>query len=141
MDNFHIDMVHEGRGSFDSIISIVVGRSPGGKATHYRAHVIEPGDAIDALGWYGEPRAPWPILVLYWHEDAGALPLPYELTAETAPTFAWDWLQQHPPPGPQPDHDGDNGHGWRVWTDSWGRPKDTTYGIVAVCPMWAMYGK
>lgn len=93
-------------------------------------------------------------LILYWavtsrlehrEEDktSGGKPimlLPYEMTFEPAVNFVWGWLQTAAY-GSQPDHDGDNGKGWRVYNEAWTHVDDRWEALVAIQPIWAMYGK
>lgn len=66
--------------------------------------------------------------------------LPFPLDLNTSISFAWHWLTTSADYGNEPDHDGDNGKGWRVYNENWGRV-GSFYGFVAIKPAWAMYGK
>lgn len=82
-------------------------------------------------------------LILYWTEpkvDKDAIKLPYEMTAEAATSFAWNWLQQAKYSG-QPDHDGDNEKGFTVFNEDWGHVGGQWEAFVAIMPTWQMYGK
>ena len=71
-------------------------------------------------------------------------PLPYEMNFEAAFQFAWGWLQSEEAKklrGPEPDHDGDNEPGWRVYNESWTHVDDFWEALVGIEPIWAMYGK
>lgn len=41
----------------------------------------------------------------------------------------------------EPDHDGCNERGWRVFNDAWGRVGDEHGAFVEIQPVWLMYGK
>lgn len=67
--------------------------------------------------------------------------LPFKLDAEAAADFVTRWLAEAPY-GKEPDHDGGNHKGWRVYTGSWGRPDENDrHSFVAAQPAWATYGK
>jgi hypothetical protein len=65
------------------------------------------------------------------------------IDAERAAANVHDWLTLKGGAnyGEQPDHDGDNGKGWRVFNESWGHVFGMYQAICAVQPAWAMYGK
>jgi hypothetical protein len=81
-----------------------------------------------------------PRLILYWTESSKANPLPAPLAGEALLGFIKSWLETAPY-GPQPDHDGDNGRGWRVYNESWGHVADEWQAFAAIEPVWLMYGK
>ena len=121
-DNFHIDITHVG--DIAAAMKIAFAGAAGGKAEGY---------AVD----------PKKGLVFVWAAtdgNKGVITLPFKLDAEGAADFAKRWLAEQCY-GQEPDHDGDNGKGWRLYNESWGRVEGYTYGFVAVQPAWAMYGK
>lgn len=127
MDNFGFDITSDSH--LEEALKIAFKGAPGGKATHFR---IEPPISADD----GYPR-----LVLGWNEKMkDSQPLIHTLTAESSVALIEGWLrdQQY---GSQPDHDGDNGRGWRVYNESWGHVGHDRYAFVAIEPAWAMYGK
>jgi len=71
-------------------------------------------------------------------------PLPYEMDFEAATHFAWNWLLT-PAAGKMrgnvPDHDGDNGPAWLVYNEEWSHVDNDSTALVAIKPIWAMYGK
>jgi len=75
----------------------------------------------------GEAPPPW-------------LPLLTPIDAERAVIHVLDWLSATDY-GPQPDHDGDNGKGWRVFCEGWGHVGGDYHAFVAIEPRYAMYGK
>jgi hypothetical protein len=70
----------------------------------------------------------------------GAQPLPYPMDVEAVIAFVAGWLRTAHY-GVQPDHDGDNGMGWRIYNEAWGRVWGAHSGVIAVQTAWAMYGK
>jgi len=125
MDNFKIDVISEGKEAFTLALKIALSRYS--KVTHYY---------VDAKRG----------MVLYWTDpkETGVTKLPFDMKLEHAVDFVWGWLQEGADFGAQPDHDGDNGKGFRVSTDSWGRVANVPgefYTIAAIQPVWAMYGK
>ncbi len=70
--------------------------------------------------------------------DVQALPYPMDL--EAISIFVWNWLKQVEYPD-QPGHDGSNKKGWRVYNEAWSHVADCPYALVAIKPIWAMYGK
>lgn len=127
-DNFHIDITSGSKEHFDMAMNIAFSNCPGKKAYRY---------SIDDQ--YG--------LVLYWATDSisdsglnKSHPLPYPMAVEEAINFVWGWLKSAPY-GEEPDHDGSNKKGWRVYNESWGHAGGSHYGFVAIQPEWLMYGK
>lgn len=43
--------------------------------------------------------------------------------------------------GPEPDHDGTNAKGWRVYNENWGHVAGMWEAFAAIEPAWLMYGK
>ena len=82
-----------------------------------------------------------PRLILYWHEHPKATMLPAPITEVDVLTgFVKSWLLWIDY-GPEPDHDGDNSRGWRVYNEQWARIGDLTYSFVAIEPTWLWHGK
>lgn len=126
MDNFHIDVTSEGRAEFDVVLGIAVAHAPGAKAVAYCFH-------------------PEKGLVLLWTNRlslAGSevRQLPYPMKADAVRDFVWHWLQETDY-GQEPDHDGSNGRGWRIYNEAWGHVAEDSAAFVAIQPVWAMYGK
>lgn len=122
MDNFHIDVRAVGEDAFKLALKIAFGHHS--KATHFQCSKTK--------------------LIFYWAEVEGekaVTPLPYEMDVEKATRFAWDWLASATY-GQEPDHDGDNGKGFKVYNDKdWDHVDGDWAGICAIVPCWAMYGK
>lgn len=79
-------------------------------------------------------------LILHWTENVSATPLPAPMTATEVLPFVQAWLNAVPR-GPEPDHDGDNGQGCRVYNEDWGHVGSDYTAFVAIEPRWLMYGK
>lgn len=146
MDNRQLDITSEGKASLEMALSIAWPGAAGGKATHYKVVGLEP-----KTQYYGAPTSRHietlaesemgkTTLILLWGAERDAVQLPYPLDLKEAVTFVVGWLA-HADYGIEPDHDGDNGKGWRVFTEAWGHVAGHHYAVVAVQPAWAMYGK
>ncbi len=156
MDNRHIDITAEGDEALALALRLVWPNAPGGKATHYKVAFLK-----ETTRYYGTPTsshvtesvqhpAPAPnersedepvfTLILLWHEERDAVPLPYPLELDEAASFVKGWLKRAPFPA-EPDHDGSNGKGWRVFNEAWGHVAGHHYAFAAIQPAWAMYGK
>lgn len=146
MDNRTLDIVSEGDAPLGLALKLAWSNASGGKATHYKIAKLH-----EHVEYFGQPTSRHhvvsrespdgtPTLILLWHEEKGALPLPYPMELDEAIPFVIGWLKKAPY-GEQPDHDGDNGAGWRVYTEAWGHVAGHAYAIVGVQPAWAMYGK
>lgn len=163
MDNFTIDITAEGEASLKSALEIAFAHnSPGKKTTHYkvlnlaetaRYYVSEPTEKRAA-----NVEKPVPLcvhhyndtqehpngtqtLILLWAAEPDASKLPYTMSVAQAFELVKGWLSEAGVPGPEPDHDGDNGAGWRIFTGPWGKVAGSSYGIIGIQPAWAMYGK
>jgi len=121
MDNFRIEVVSMVKAHFEAAIAMAFDCHQ--KASHYK---------IDKNHGF----------IFYWAEDEAdkAIALPYEMDAKQAAAFAWGWLQKQEYP-PEPDHDGDNEKGFRVYNEEWGHVGHSHYAFVAIQPEWAMQGK
>ena len=144
MDNKKFNIICEGHDALDLALKMIWGSIPGGKATHYKVmklktetkyypnhHTtrnIESPDGVDTL-------------ILLWNGDKDAIKLPFPLKLENVTDFVIGWLENEADYGKEPDHDGDNGKGWRVFNEDWGHVADYTYSIIGIQPEWAMYGK
>lgn len=131
MDNFRFDVTCRGDGPFRQAMALAFGEA---KATAYvvmadKGLVFLSSPAISGIPSEppGEPR----IIV----------PFPFKMDAEGAADFALRWLKDAADYGRQPDHDGDNCRGWRLYNESWGHVGNHRSAIIAVLPAWAMIGK
>jgi hypothetical protein len=131
MDNFFLDIISDSY--LKEALTIGFKGAPGKKATHFR---------LDPPSGEGAARRTRTRLVLGWHEFKGsqALPFPLQIEDDSAYNFIKAWLEDQNY-GSQPDHDGDNGRGWRVYNESWGHVDHDPYAFLAIEPAWAMYGK
>lgn len=146
MDNRQFDITSEGEKALAMAIRIAWDNAPGGKAVHYKVVKVK----SDTRYW-GEPTSHHstnskedkegiPTLILFWSDDKDTIPLPYPLEVEEAIPFINGWLKKAEF-GQEPDHDGDNGKGWRVFSDDWGYVAGNRCAILGIQPTWAMYGK
>lgn len=119
MDNFKINVVSEGKDDLVLAFKIAF-RHKKDSIVGYR---VCPDKGL--------------IFYRYASQRPQVVHLPFTLDAEGAADFAARWLEQASY-GPEPDHDGDNGKGWRLY---WGQVASENETMVAVKPNWAMYGK
>jgi hypothetical protein len=118
MDNRRIDLSLTGKPDFELAMKLaVIGR----KAIGYRVHENH--------------------LIFYWAKSEKMTALPYGMEVDEVTNFAWGWLLKNKPSASRPDHDGDNEHGFRIYNESWGHVFGEWEAIIAITPIWAMYGK
>lgn len=83
-------------------------------------------------------------MIFYWTDMGesviGVQRLPYPMDLEAATVFAWGWLRKTEYPT-EPNHDGSNNKGFRVYNEEWGHVKGRWQAFVAIKPEWQMYGK
>lgn len=148
MDNRVLDITSEGDKALDMALQLVWPNAPGGKASHYK--IV---DVQESTSYYGTPPdrhysetkivpdgEGTQTMILFWHDDKGSIPLPYPMDQQESLHFVKGWLKQTKH-GSQPDHDGSNGKGWRVFTNSWGHVAGHHYAFAGIQFAWAMYGK
>lgn len=165
MDNRCIDATGESRTELEHLLQFIWTGVPGGLATHYLAtpvvrkttyysHEItadSPGNVERPVG--GKPllishydadqtmaAGGTSTLILLWHQERDGIALPYPLDSKNVGDFVAGWLA-NASYGGEPDHDGSNHKGFRLFTDGWGHVAGYRYGIVGVQPAWAMHGK
>ena len=89
-------------------------------------------------------------LILYWMITEGnPLPGVAGVTAEEFLPILWAWLSDPKERNKikvdewdaNPQHDGRNGEGWRVYCGDWGHVGGSSFAICAVKPVWLWYGK
>lgn len=160
MDNFLIDLVAESKPSLSSALLLAFNHNaPGGKATHYKrvklkyetryfkvaSRELQPDLTLENVshssGTYERPQGVDSLILLWSAGDKDAMPLPYPMMHADAVEFIDGWLRNGAEYGREPDHDGDNGKGFRVFTEGWGHVAGNTYTICAIQPAYAMYGK
>lgn len=136
MDNFGIDITGEGRKIFTQAMEIAFSQHP--HALGYRidgSRLIFLWVASRYTAGNNSSNALDPAVVAF----------PFKMDASGAAEFANRWLAEQDY-GEEPDHDGSNGRGFRVFNEGWGHVKLMSgatehYAIVAVEPAWAVYGK
>lgn len=139
-DNFHFDLTGV---PLDTCLKIAFDSTPGKKAVAWA--VQEAFTADPNKSWEKSSRR---RLILFWHEnakkdggDCDVQMLPAPMDVEAAVPFVKSWLRAENYGG-QPDHDGDNGQGWRVYNEAWTKiERAGSYSFVAIEPVWLMYGK
>lgn len=128
-----------GRTKDDLLATIRLAFSQDGRNTTAKAYFIDPKKGM----------------ILLWHTDKGSIPFPAPLSAESAATMVWDWLQTKPDTecvdwDKNLNHDGHNVPGFRAFVEDWGHvatgPNYNTsdscrYAIVAVKPTYLWMGK
>lgn len=91
-----------------------------------------------AIGFHQTPER----FTLFWCNHQDMTPFPSSLGMTRCADLAVDWLEDVAKYPREPDHDGDNGRGWRCFTEDWGRIEPFGFGaFLAVEPYWLMYGK
>lgn len=151
MDNRQIDVTSEGLESLGKALELIWPSAAGGKATHYiqskfkeevSYYQNKKGLTTHHYSKLVEDQKGTDTLILLWSQsgDKRDQKLPFPLKLEDAKSFVSGWLDSLNW-GHEPDHDGSNGKGWRVFTEAWGHVAGNHYAIVAVQPAWAMYGK
>jgi hypothetical protein len=127
MDNRIISIQSEGRKDFNLAFQLMFNNNCV-KATHYFEH-------------------PDKGLILLWHEcffnEIKVCKLPHAMEWKAAADLAWDWMSKRKDGEYQDwcDHDGDDGHGFRIYNEAWRQVAGSPYAILAVLPIWAWYGK
>ncbi len=139
MDNFQIDITCEGKEKLIKAMALAFYRVQ--SIQHYVIREAEP-EFIDADKPYmNRPAKPLRLVFFRYPPDSGqSNALPFKLDSEGAGDFAFRWLQEAAYPR-EPDHDGHNKKGWRLYNEAWGHVDSDYRAFVAVTPTWAMYGK
>lgn len=139
MDNFRFDMTCEGSALLVAAFELVFKGARNSGASHYS--IREPQEKTEfrsarprRMVFYGYGSTP------PWERRDYHVALPFKMNAGQAAQFALGWLAEVDY-GREPDHDGDNGKGWRLYNEGWGQVDDDHGAIIAVAPAWAMYGK
>ena len=79
------------------------------------------------------------ILFEYPHEKMTPFPSPMSVDFVAAMIYEWLKTAEY---SEEPDHDGSNERGWRLYKENWGRINKFGHGSIgAVEPMWIEYGK
>jgi hypothetical protein len=145
MDNRTFDITSDGSAALAHAIALAWDNAPGGKATHFfeaKLKSVTKTYGSNTFKELAEDPSGTPTLVLMWSDEKRerCKPLPFPVTQAFAGQYIEQWLANSDY-GSEPGHDGDNGKGWRVFTESWGHVLGCQYAILAVQPAWAMYGK
>lgn len=99
------------------------------KASSAEGYLIHPEKGLVFLGYIDRHS-----------KDPAVVEFPFKMDAEGCADWAYRWLE-NAEYGPEPDHDGSNSKGFKVYNDSWSRV-DSYYGsLVAVKPEWCWHGK
>lgn len=149
MDNRRIDITAEGVEDLGKALELIWRNAPGGKAVQFLEKKLEKvvdyfqNKESNISSHYSkliESPTGVDTLILLWSENGKGVSLPYPLDINTVKPFVAGWLGTRNY-GSQPDHDGSNGKGWRVFNEAWGHVFGNHYAICAIQPAWAMYGK
>lgn len=126
-DNFKIDIAWEG--DLRKAMEIAFSRY-----SNVKAYKIDPKKGLMFFWFYEEPK--------YGETGnrSGSIALPFKMDAAGAADFATRWLAEQDY-GREPDHDGSNAKGWRIYNDEWSRVDGYAYSICAIKPCWMEYGK
>lgn len=122
MDNRHIDITARNEEDFNLAMQIICRTEWGSRKV---------------VGFAVEQNT----FVLYWTKADKMQPLPYDMTPQQITAFVWGWLQGAQPIDREPDHDGDNKKGFRVFNEAWGHVFNQSQAFAGITPVWAMYGK
>lgn len=99
-----------------------------------------------AEGWSAHNDDKGQRIIFYWHppfspsEQDEYTPLPVPVDASNVSSLVQAWLDKADY-GKQPDHDGSNSRGFRIYNEAWGFVDNKRNAIFAVQPVWAMHGK
>lgn len=141
-DNYRFDVTAwDGHHDFDMLrLCLKLAFANHSKATHW-SHV--PGELAKVE--HGRQFAMWsrpPRLILHWYgeDNKNLTPFlsPVDFEAATVSVRAWLKAQDY---ANEPDHDGDNSKGWRIFNEAWGYVGDHRGAICAVETAWLMHGK
>jgi hypothetical protein len=125
MDNFHIDVTSNNPDLLSKVMEIGFSNNSK-KAVGY---VIRDNTMI--FLWSGYENLP------------DAVMFPFQMDYNGAADFVSRWLASLNVDayGPEPDHDGHNSKGWRVFNEAWGHVYGIRAAMVGVKPTWAWHGK
>ncbi len=139
MDNFAFDITAMSKETFD--LAMQVACADNEEATLYR--VLD--YPVKANEWTKEDTPKMPTLILYWTDKADdATKLPAPMKGEALASFVWNWLQdvwKNDAAGSEPDHDGSNSQGYRIFNEEWTHVADQSEAFMGIQPIWAMHGK
>ena len=130
-DNFHIDVHGEGGRVLNLALEIAFSSR---KATHFIKTKVQ----SNSIAYKNETELD--TLIFLYRDDKGCSPFPVTMTCNEIVPIASRFLQEVEY-GPEPDQDGSNERGFRVFNQAWGHIAGSRCAIVAVQPCWMMYGK
>jgi hypothetical protein len=141
-DNFQFDITAwKGHHDFDMLahcLKLAFGNNK--NATHWsqEAGVMAPVECGRSFAMWKTP----PKLILHWYAagEPNLTPFlsPVGWEAATVSVKAWLDVQDY---ANEPDHDGDNSKGWRIFNEAWGHIGTYRGAICAIEPAWLMHGK
>src|SRR5271163_924093 len=113
MDNLHVSVTSQGAEALLSVLRLFGKKS--------------------AAGYRVDGRR----LIFYWvaAQRDGYTNFPFKMPIEQVAAFAITWLDQVDY-GREPDHDGDNGKGWKCYCEGWGQVASEHQAFAAVEPAW-----
>lgn len=120
------------------VLPIAFQATPGGKAVAWKVYTEEVAPDYRSKAW--KPRTPAGRLVLFWSPYDLATLLPSPVGPDDALTLVTAWLREADY-GPEPQHDGSNRKGCRVWNESFGYIDGQYQAFVAIEPVWLEFHK
>lgn len=135
-DNFHFDLTDVPMGL---CLQVAFGRYR--KAIGWSEEPLTPGVGPDATpsGVWGARQAT-KRLVLFWADHPTMTRFPAQMNATQAEPFILAWLGEAAY-GREPDHDGDNSKGFRIYNEDWGHAAGHWEAFMSVEPIWLLHGK
>ncbi len=150
-DNCHISITGQGEDTFNKAMSFFFSR----ETDTVLAYAVDPKKGM-ILYWFVPELTLAKANATEFTTHVNSLPapatsggsviklLPYTMNLKAAAQFAWNWLQTPDAGsirGNAPDTDGDVGSAWRVYNEEWNKVDCYSEGLVAILPVWAIYGK
>ena len=134
-DNFHFDLTDV---PLDLCLRVAFGSRPT-KAIGWAEYPVKDEGVVPAKVWGAGAGTPG-RLVLFRASHSSMVPFPSPMDALQVEPMVRSWLEQAAY-GPQPDHDGDNREGWRVYNEAWSHVAGLWEAFVAIEPIWLLLGK
>lgn len=138
-DMYHFDVNGKTREMFDVVMELAMLASPGRKVTDVKSY--------KSLALASDFPRISSSLILYWADpgpESGAVMLPYPMCLKQISEFVWGWLEsltsvEWPP---EPEHDGSNSKGWRIFNERWSQiDGEGHYAFAKIEPFWQVHGK
>lgn len=142
-DNFHFDLTGVPLDRCLEIATLIH------KAIGYREQVRTRGEKwgvqlpADGEGTWRRSKPIDVRMILFWSDQGVRQPInrfPAVMGPGELEPIIKAWLSERHY-GSQPDHDGDNERGWRVYNEGWGHVDGEWQAFAAIEPVWLMYGK